>query len=235
MALVLRFAWLFFVPGLACLARADAGEDVAHKPRLARPTISSFKLQDGSIVERLDMPARSGSVREERIPASPEEWLARMLDPTRNGLVLKQPKLFAEWLDAVTEPRFMTALATVAMDPGSYPKTFNRFLDPATARNWAEFIDPEVFMRWVAAGMDPVLYQAVFQHMFDPNKFLRWATYPRNQSVVGTVARDMNLNEQDGRRRSDPEAAVAVETWRLLPAGDLPANPWLSHRNTYRY
>lgn len=235
MTLALRTICLYLVLGILGLVWADSGEDAALKKKTFRPVISSHKLEDGRIVERLDLAIHADVINEDHIPATPEAWLSRMLDPTRNGLVLKQPKLFAQWLDAVTEPRFMTALATMAMDPNSYPRTLNRLIDPATARNWAELIDPEVFMRWVVAGMDPALYQTVFQHMFDPNKYLRWATSPRNQSVADTATREVNLNEQDGRHRSGSDAVMAAETWRQLPAGDLPANPWLSHRNTYRY
>jgi len=59
------------------------------------------------------------------MPGTPAEWLARMIDPTRNGLIVKRPQLFAEWLDAVTEPRVMTALATLVLDPETYPRTLN--------------------------------------------------------------------------------------------------------------
>jgi hypothetical protein len=166
--------------GLAWGAYAESGGDLAQQKKPSKFSVNIIKQKDGSVIERLDLSVLPSSIRDEGLPSTPAEWLARMIDPTRNGLVVKRPQLLAEWLDAVTEPRFMTALATMAMDPGTFPGTLNRLTDPATASNWAAFVDPEVFMRWVAAGMDPRLYQAVFQHMFDPKKYLRWATYLGN-------------------------------------------------------
>lgn len=221
--------------GLSCIARADTGEAALEKGKLLKPAVSSFKQEDGSVIDRMDLSALPASQRNEHIPATPEEWLSRMLDPTRNGLILKQPKRFAEWLDAVTEPRFMTALATVALDPNSYPKTFNRLLDPATARNWAGIVDPEVFLRWMAAGMDPALYQAVFQHMVDPKKYLRWATYPGHPLLEAPRARAASPNERVEKDRASGETASAREAWLTLPARDPMSNPWLVNDNTYRY
>lgn len=226
-AVLLLFGW-------AWSTRADPGEDWAQKRKSAKPGINVVRQKDGSIIERLDALALPGAVRDERVPVTPEEWLSRMIDPTRNGLILKHPKLFAEWLNAVTEPRFMTALATVALDPSSYPRTLNHMLDPAAARNWAEFIDPEIFMRWVAAGMDPELYQAVFQHMFNPDKYLRWAAYPGNPRGEAIASRETSQNALVARARSGDDASPS-RSWLQLPARKPGANPWLLNSNTYRY
>lgn len=227
---------MLLILGFACMTRASASDDSVRVGKPVRQGSSGIKQVDGSIIDRLDTVARDRVAGEEQVPATPEEWLARMLDPTRNGLILKRPKLFAEWLNAVTEPRFMTALATVAMDPNSYPRTFTRFLDPATARNWAELMDPEVFMRWVAAGMDPALYQAVYQHMTDPNKHMRWATYSAASTIADPIARAIRPNGQVGGDDQVGRAAAArAESWRYLPNDAALANPWLANRNTYRY
>src|SRR3989339_1558312 len=92
---------------------ADVGSETTMP---VKHNILAVVRSDGSVVDRLAIPnsATSYAARMQAgIPGSPEAWLARMLDPTRNGLAAKNPALFAEWLDAVTEPRFMTALATV--------------------------------------------------------------------------------------------------------------------------
>jgi len=214
-----RFFAVLFLLGLAWGARAESGADFAQKKRPVKLSVNVVKQKDGSVIDRLNLSTLSGANRDEGVPGTPAEWLARMIDPTRNGLVVKHPQLLAEWLDAVTEPRFMTALATVALDPGTYPRTLNRLADPATARNWAEFVDPEVFMRWVAAGMDPRLYQAVFQHMFDPKKYLRWAAYP-DYPQIGAMP--------------TAEANNVAQAWLQLPAREPRANPWLTNSNAYR-
>lgn len=231
------FAVLFLL-GLAWGAWAESGADVIQKKKPGKLSVNIVKQKDGSIVERLDLSALSGGNREDAIPATPTEWLARMVDPTRNGLVVKHPQLLAEWLDAVTEPRFMTALATVAMDPRTYPRALDRLADPATARNWSEFVDPEVFMRWVAAGMDPRLYQAVFQHMFDPKKYLRWANYagyPRNDVAPMPESGNAALSLPGAPGNHGAATQAGAQAWLQLPTHEPAANPWLAGSKAYRY
>jgi hypothetical protein len=127
---------------------------------------------------RLPLPGLSaGKYPPELMPATPEEWVMRMLDATRNGLAFKHPEAFIEWLDALSEPRFMTALATVALDPDTYPKALGRGIDPSAARNWAEFADPNLYLRWMLAGMDARFYSALLSRMTNPEKLQRWVNF----------------------------------------------------------
>lgn len=109
-----------------------------------------------------------------QLPATPEAWAERMLYSGRNGAAVKDPAAFAEWLDAVTEPRFMTALASVAADPATYPKALSSAIDPAAARNWSEFTDPQLYLRWMLASANPSFQQAIIHRMTDPGKMKRW-------------------------------------------------------------
>lgn len=108
------------------------------------------------------------------LPATPEAWLTQMLDARKNGTAFKDPAAFAEWLDAITEPRFMTALAAVAVDPATYPKAMSQAIDPQAARNWSEFTDPQLYLRWMLASADPAFQQAILHKMTDPTKMSRW-------------------------------------------------------------
>lgn len=108
------------------------------------------------------------------LPGTPEAWLSQMLDARRNGVEFKDPAAFAEWLDAITEPRFMTALATVAVDPGTCPKVIAHGIDPRAARNWAEFTDPQLYLRWMLASASPAYQQAIVSKLADPAKLRRW-------------------------------------------------------------
>lgn len=117
----------------------------------------------------------AGSIADKAgLPGTPEAWLAQMLDARRNGAAFKDPAAFAEWLDAVTEPRFMTALATVAADPATYPKALSDAIDPAAARNWSEFTDPQLYLRWLLASANPTFHQAIVNRMTDPAKMTHW-------------------------------------------------------------
>lgn len=115
-----------------------------------------------------------GSVNGARLPATPEAWFAQMRDAKKNGVAFKEPAAFAEWLDAVTEPRFVTALASVAVDPATYPKAMADAVDPAAIRNWSEFTDPQLYLRWMLASATPSFQQAIIKKMTDPGKVKRW-------------------------------------------------------------
>lgn len=121
------------------------------------------------------------------LPASPEAWLARMLDATRNGSAFKDPNAFAEWLDAITEPRFMTALAATAVDPSTYPNAMANAIDPAAARNWSEFTDPQLYLRWMLASANPSFQQAIVTRMTRPDKAKRWAEAAARPTEYGAV------------------------------------------------
>ena len=206
--------------GLSAGAHAKPG-DAAASPGLA---VKSVKQADGSVMERLALfdggdaaPASDGLV-----PQGSEAWLRRMLDPTQNGLALKYPELFAEWLDAITEPQFMTALATVAMTPETYPRAMGKLIDPATVRNWAEFVDPYLYMRWMIAGFDPKFYQTILNRLGDPEKAKRWGAALTGESgAVAQTFMHVPANRPDAR------------DWLQLPAAS--DNPWLRHRRGYRY
>ena len=206
--------------GLGAGAHAAPG-DAATSSWLA---VKSVKQADGSVIERLALfdgdgaaPASDGVV-----PQGSEAWLRRMLDPTQHGLALKYPQLFAEWLDAVTEPQFMTALATVAMTPETYPRALGKLVDPATVRNWAEFVDPYLYMRWMMAGFDPRFYQTILNRLGDPQKARRWSAALAGET--GTVAQTT---------MPVPAHRPDARDWLQLPAAS--DNPWLRYRRGYRY
>ncbi len=178
---------------------------------------------DGRIVDRLAEFNSPKSITAEdaigSVPATPEAWLSRMLDPTRNGLVVKHPELLAEWLDAMTEPRFMTALASVAMSPETYAKTLGKMVDPATARNWSELADPQIMLRWLMVGSDPSFYKAIYDRMTDSGKLRRWRVSPVS---------DKAPVEGNSFNTSDSE-------WLHLPSQEASNNPWLVNTANYRY
>ncbi|MBI5330325.1 MAG: hypothetical protein HZB71_06905 [Betaproteobacteria bacterium] len=195
---------------LAPAAQAAGQERTVRQTKVA---VKAVQRADGSVVDRLDMAAR-------KLPVRPEEWPQRMADPTRNGTACKDPKAFAEWLDATTEPRFMTALATMAMDPNTYPKALGQLFDPATAHNWSEFTDPVLYLKWMGAGMDPQFYQALFNRLTDSGKLGRWAASPASPEVQALI-----------RAMADPGVygkwmAQAVDSRTYAPLAQA-ANPLL--------
>lgn len=225
--------------GLICSSAfavdVQAGQALAVEPTLSaeakksvKHTVQAVVRPDGWVVDRLVglNPVKSPTVSKKEpqggLPATPEAWLARMLDPTKNGLVVKHPEYLAEWLDAVSEPRFMTALASVAMKPEAYANTLGKMADPATVRNWAELADPQVYLRWMAVGIDPGFYQSVFNRMTDIEKLRRWGLYPATPPIVDKTA--------DNGAGLPPDPG-----WLQLQTRSIKTNPWLQNSVNYRY
>ena len=235
-------AFLCLLFSLVPQVEAESGFAAVQEARMpsearkqAKRGIQVMVRSDGRLVDRLaelqpeksSLPANSLNQRE--LPASPEAWLARMMDPTKNGLAAKSPEFFVEWLDAVTEPRFMTALASVAMTPSSYSSSLGKVTDPATARNWAEFADPQIYLRWMAAGLDPRFYQTIFGRMSNSGKLRRWGIYPgSNQKTAPDQESSHELAAESGSRGKSDE-------WLQLPMRESKANPWLQNNVNYRY
>jgi len=239
---MMNFCKLIGLGGLICMSTLRAEANSAIEPSIAiKPAIQAVIQPDGSVVDRLKLPhsakltAAQNRYGHDVLPDSPEAWLARMLDPTRHGLVLKHPELFAEWLDAVTEPRFMTALASVALTPETYTNTLGKIVDPAAARNWAEFADPQIYMRWMATGLDPNFYQAVFNRMTEAGKLKRWGLYStglNNAAYVKSVNSTKAVSTLSSKRLL---ANSGTQDWMQLPAHESKANPWLPDNLNYRY
>lgn len=175
------FLCIVALGGASAHAAGKGGARDTRGEARTKPVVKVVRQADGSVMERLVLPAAKG-------PNAPDEWLQRMTDPTRNGLACKDPQAFQEWADSVTEPRFMTALASMALEPGTYPQALNRLFDPATAHNWSEFTDPALYLRWMGAGLSPQFYAALFNRLTHPDKLGRWAVAPDSPEVRALLA-----------------------------------------------
>ena len=154
------------------------------------------------------------------IPKTPEDWLARMTDFTRNASAFKDPKVFVPWTNAVTEPSFYIAMANGMMDPGGWLNMMNSVAHPDAVRNLVQFGDPNLLLKWSAAGLDPNFYTAMLTQMSDPGKLMRWAMMPVDPKLWNLILSGFNPNTyiRWGMSPMDPRA------WNL--AGTM-ANPAL--------
>ncbi len=247
---------LFLLLGVLAWGGAASPALAAGKAESRKMAVKNVRQTDGSVVQRLALPARKGG-------AAPEDWLQRMADPARNGLACKDPMAFQEWMDAVTEPRFMTALASMAMEPGAYPKALGQLFNPATAHNWTEFTDPVLYLRWMGAGLDPKFYAALFNRLANPDKLGRWAASPASPELQALVLSALNPGAYGTRmaqavdsrtyapmfQAANPalpaawageiakgvERAANPQEWLKLETPDPKANPWLAGVAGYRY
>jgi hypothetical protein len=126
------------------------------------------------------------------VPQTPEGWLNRMSDFTKNQSAFKDPKVFVPWANAVTEPAFYTTMGNMMMDPNGWTHMFGTMMDPNAYRNYAEWADPNVYMKWMAASMDPNFYTALLSQMTDPGKMMRWAMMPMDPKLWSMMMQGMN-------------------------------------------
>lgn len=154
------------------------------------------------------------------MPKSPEEWLARMTDFSRNLSAFKDPKVFVPWTNAVTEPGFYVAMMNGMMDPGGWLNMMNTAAHPDAVRNVTQFADPNILLKWAAATGDPNFYTAMLTQLSDPGKMMRWAMLPLDAKLWNTLLSTLNPNTyiRWGMSGLDPRA------WNL--AGTM-ANPAL--------
>ena len=153
-------------------------------------------------------------------PQTPEEWLARMTDFTRNLSAFKDPKVFIPWSNAVTEPSFYIAMMNGMMDPGGWLNMMNSMAHPDAVRNLVQFADPNIYLKWSAASLDPNFYTALLTQLTDPGKLMRWAMVPVDPKLWNMMLNTLNPNTyiRWGMSPMDPRA------WNL--AGTV-ANPAL--------
>ncbi len=126
------------------------------------------------------------------VPQSPEAWLARMTDFTQNLSAFRDPRVFIPWLNTVTEPNFYTAALIGMQDPVGWLNMLNSMVNPNAYRNWAQFADPAITMRWLAAGADPAFYTALTTILTDPGKAMRWALWPADPKLWGAMLNLLN-------------------------------------------
>lgn len=153
-------------------------------------------------------------------PQTPEQWLARMTDFTRNMSAFRDPKVFVPWTNAVTEPGFYVAMSKGMMDPGGWLNMMNSMAHPDVVRNYIQFLDPNTTIRWVNAGADPAFYTALLTQLSDPGKLMRWGMLPLDPKVWDLTLSMFNPNTYIRW----PMAMLDPRAWNLM--GNV-ANPAL--------
>ncbi len=214
---------------MATQGSAVGGENHAKGAKAAKPRVVKVRQKDGSVVDRLSLGPSSAPQRDTSPPAGGGGM--------RETAQLESQQKMGQWLDAVSEPRIMTALATAAMVPGESSRPLNQAIDPASVRNWAEFVDPLLYWRWQLAGLDPRFNQAIHNRTQDARTPQRGFILPIQISLppefqAGSPAKPTIWSGVYGNGRSGQAAA---REWLTLPMADPKANPWLRASQSYRY
>lgn len=127
-------------------------------------------------------------------PKSAEQWVGRMTDFTQNASAFKDPAQFAAWSNAMTDPSMVAAMGTQMMEPGNLLRSMTTMMQPGTTGNYMQFMDPNMYMRWGGAMMNPMWYTQMATSMADPGKMMRWVMLPMDPKMMGMGMQMMDPN-----------------------------------------
>lgn len=234
----LTFTLLSFGLSLGAQGATELAHIQATTVKPAKLAVKKIRQRDGSVVVRLDMHSSSPSQKRNNRQGMPGSSYSESHPAvTGDAVHAKNSQLMDQWLDAVTEPRFMTALATVAMSTGAEAKSLNKAVDPTTVRNWAEFVDPDLYLRWMASGVDPKLNQAIHNRTPDTRSTPHWIAFPVFIAIPKEFQAGVPLNPTiwSNAYGSTSGGQEAAQEWLTLPIPDPKTNPWLRASQNYRY
>ena len=148
------------------------------------------------------------------------------------GLPAASQGIEALW-DVMLEARPMTALATLPGRRRDEGQTLPEVVDPSLVRNWAEFIDPNLALRWNALadqmGFTNAMGRLPAAGIGRAHPMVRWHLRPAegvNNSWKNVVA--------EGAKRN-LSGQQALQEWLTLPTPGAKSNPWLTGLGGYRY
>ena len=123
---------------------------------------------------------------------TPEATADKMLDPTRNASAFKDPQAFTAWAANLMNPATSMALAQKGIDPNTYIRMMAASMNPATMQNYMQFTDPNVAMKWMAAGMNPNFYTALMAPGMNPSTYTNWMAAPMSPQAMNLMAAPLN-------------------------------------------
>ncbi len=211
----------------------DAGASASAQAKPAKPAklaVKKVRQRDGSVIVRLALQSRAAA------PADPQAVGAPAAE-MRNSPLARQAQFMEQWQEAVTEPRVMTALGTVANEAGVDARALHRTLNPASVRNWAEFMDADLYLRWQSSNLNPRFNPAILHATQDAWTQPRGVAFPIRFPVPAEFQAGAPLKPSiwSNAFGSGPGGREAAQAWLKLPLPDAAANPWLRSGQNYRY
>jgi len=139
-----------------------------------------------------------GMVPEAEVPPAqrtPDQWIARMADFTKNAQAFKDPVVFAHWMNAMTDPAMVAAMTEAGLEPGNWLHMMTTMMQPAAVSNYAQFMmDPAIYARWGAAMLDPLWYTKLLVDTTNPRKIMGWMMLPMDQRLMQASMKALDPN-----------------------------------------
>ncbi len=236
-----RATWVISLLALSLSLGARAEEvkvrNGGEAGKRAELTTLRVRQKDGGVMLRLALPKASkrAAAKAHSVPM-PERAEPGAQFPGADPGTERSAALQA-WQDAVAEPRVMTALAAVAMQPGVPVQSLGGQPDPAMVRSGEEYKDPRLYLAWRLAGMDFMYGRAI--HRQSPNGvgspaqgFFGIHFMIPEFARAGVPLKPTLWSNAFGE---GPGGHAAAQEWLKLPTPDPRANSWLSHNQHYRY
>ncbi len=101
--------------------------------------------------------------------------VATLMDPRAYGNYARtmDPKVVADWTQALTDPQFFAALSSVFADPNKLARWVMAPLDPKVMSVALNLLNPNVYLRWGTLGLDPRLW-TMLSNTLNPSWYGAW-------------------------------------------------------------
>lgn len=200
-------------------AAADPGE---HKFELAKQYYGDCQHTDGEQFDQIRPYLKAFTDMEVMadMMANPAEF-ARLMsivnDPRTIHVMSKcasEPVMWDTWMNGMTDFNKMTRAMMRFMNPNMYLSWMMAPMNPAMYQPMMQFMDPGYYTRWMTAMMNPTFYQPVMS-MADPNWYTPRMNWMMNPQSLAPMMNMMTFGMADGATATPAPGATpnaAAET-----------------------
>ena len=124
---------------------------------------------------------------------------------------MADPAKFAKLVEVVNDPRTLHVMMKCSTEPVMWETWMRGLSNPVQMMNAGfRFMDPNVYMKWMMAPMNPAMYAPMFT-MMNPAYYTRWMTAAMNPTVY-----------QPFFAFADPNWYLPRMQWMMSPASYQP-------------
>ncbi len=181
-------------PVLPASAQSDGTDDTGHKFELAKQYYGDCQDADDERFEQIrpylkaftDMEIMADTLAD---PARLARLMSVVNDPRTIHVMTKcatEPVMWETWMNGMTDFNKMTRVMMRFMNPNMYMSWMMAPMNPAMYQPMMQFMDPAYYTRWMTAMMNPVFYQPVTS-LADPGWYtprINWLMNPQSMQPM---------------------------------------------------